>query len=346
MATQAMAISRTGLNLVKRFEGFRTHGAKLPDGRFVIGYGHVRGALGDGLMTEAEANRILTEDLAAIEGMINALALTPLSQNQFDALTSFAFSIGADAFKRSDVLRYLNAGEPIAAACAMDAWRKSAALGEAQVIDQLVRRRAAEKALFLDDETLAQAPSVFLKPQIDHAQALLSAAAIAPTPDVTAPPSVTQDSVALDDEAERLSAILELEPASAAMLARSAARQDYADVGDVLELTHALDRDTPPTPANDIGEPPTTAPAPVFGHGLDSPQGALSAFLLIAMVGLVLIGIGGWALFTQGEAGQTWFLIFGSGGVVVTAIAGYYFAKARLENGGAADAPAPTPAAA
>jgi GH24 family phage-related lysozyme (muramidase) len=341
MTTQAMATSKTGLNLIKRFEGFRTQASRLPDGRFVVGYGHVRSTPTTGVFSEADASAALSDDLAGIEKLVRETALAPVSQNQFDALVSFAFSVGADAFKRSDVLRYLNAGEPIAAACAMDAWRKSSALGDVQVIDQLVRRRAAEKALFLDDDVLAQAPSVFLKPQIDHAQALLSAAPIAPTPDVDAPSLVRAiDLDAADEEAQRLAAILESEPATAKALARSTAG-DIGDVGDVLELTQVLDPDAPPVPANDIGAAPhARAVAALPGR----PDRAFSAFITIAVLGVALIGIGAWALFTQGEAGQPWFLVFGSGGVVVAAIAGYYLAKARLEGGAEAATPAPAAA--
>ena len=67
---------------------------------------------------------------------------------------SFAFSVGAEAFGKSQVLRRVNAGDYVSAACAMDAWRKSDVGGELVIVDALVRRRAAEKALFLKDMPL------------------------------------------------------------------------------------------------------------------------------------------------------------------------------------------------
>jgi lysozyme len=74
---------------------------------------------------------------------------TPLTQNQFDALSAFVFNIGPDAFGRSAVLRRLNEGRLTEAACGMELWRRAELDGEVIVVDALVRRRAAEKALFL-----------------------------------------------------------------------------------------------------------------------------------------------------------------------------------------------------
>ena len=36
--------SEAGLKLIMTYEGFRSHAKKLPDGRWVIGYGHTKGA--------------------------------------------------------------------------------------------------------------------------------------------------------------------------------------------------------------------------------------------------------------------------------------------------------------
>jgi lysozyme len=71
-----------------------------------------------------------------------------LVQNEFDALVSFVFNIGAEAFRTSRVLVHLNAGEKLAAAEAMAAWRKAKIGGQSVVVDGLVRRRSAEKDSF------------------------------------------------------------------------------------------------------------------------------------------------------------------------------------------------------
>jgi lysozyme len=107
--------------------------------------------------------------------MVRQSALTPLNQNQFDALVSFAFNIGVSNFATCDVLRYLNQGQPIAAALAMHAWRRARVNGRVLVIDALVRRRAAEAALFLEPlGPRPAAPSSVLSPEIDYTAALLS----------------------------------------------------------------------------------------------------------------------------------------------------------------------------
>ena len=68
-----------------------------------------------------------------------------INQNQFDALVSLCFNIGAGNFRSSTLLRVLNAGNLMAAADQFLVWDKVAG----QVSDGLVRRRAAERALFV-----------------------------------------------------------------------------------------------------------------------------------------------------------------------------------------------------
>ena len=67
------------------------------------------------------------------------------------------------------MLKRLNAGAAVQAACAMELWRKADFEGERIVVDALVRRRAAEKALFLTppNGAWAPAPSPLLRPVID-----------------------------------------------------------------------------------------------------------------------------------------------------------------------------------
>ena len=65
------------------------------------------------------------------------------------------------------MLRRLNEGEPLQAACAMELWRKAEFEGERIVVDALVRRRAAEKALFLTTDAATLAPTPLLRPEVD-----------------------------------------------------------------------------------------------------------------------------------------------------------------------------------
>ncbi|HEX7945547.1 MAG TPA: lysozyme [Phenylobacterium sp.] len=162
-------VSRAALELIKRFEGYRQKAAQLPDGRWTIGYGHTLTAREGAEVSETDAEALLVYDMIAVQHAVNENTLAPIGQNQFDALCSFAFNIGLDNFRRSQVLKRLNAGAAVQAACAMELWRKADFEGERIVIDALVRRRAAEKALFLtpDDGIYIAAPSPLLRPVID-----------------------------------------------------------------------------------------------------------------------------------------------------------------------------------
>ncbi len=174
-----LEISRSGLDLIESFEGFRAKAARLNGGKYTIGFGHTM-TVRDGMVVNREqAEELLKWDIGPIQDFIRQNALTTLTQNQFDALISFAFNIGLDNFRNSDVLRHLNQGEPICAAIAMNAWRRSNINGQHIVVDALVRRRALETAMFLDTiGPRPAAPSPIILPQLDYSASLL-----APKPD-------------------------------------------------------------------------------------------------------------------------------------------------------------------
>lgn len=163
-------VSRAAVDLIKRFEGYRMKAAQLPDGRWTIGYGHTLTARGGATVSEKDAEALLLYDLISVSHAVNEQTYAPLNQNQFDALVCFAFNIGLDNFIRSGVLRRINEGSLLQAACAMEMWRKADFEGERIVIDALVRRRSAEKSLFLTppDGVYIAAPSPVLRPRVDY----------------------------------------------------------------------------------------------------------------------------------------------------------------------------------
>jgi lysozyme len=163
------SVSPAAIELIKRFEGFRRTAAQLDDGRWTIGYGHTRSARAGVTVSEADAEALLGYDLVDVQAAVNDWTFTPLAQNQFDALVSFVFNIGLEPFRHSAVLRRVNQGALLQAACAMEMWRKADFDGERIVVDALVRRRAAEKALFLTPEDgFVAAPSAVVQPKLDH----------------------------------------------------------------------------------------------------------------------------------------------------------------------------------
>ncbi len=163
-----MHISVGGLELIKSFEGFRETATRLPDGRWTIGYGHVRTAREGLTISEKDAEDLLLYDLRPVEDAIASMLYAPLMQNQFDALASLVFNISPVQFRDSDVLRNLNAGDFLAAANGFDLWRRARIHGRVMVVDALVRRRAAEKALFLEHPSgRPSAPTPAVKPEVD-----------------------------------------------------------------------------------------------------------------------------------------------------------------------------------
>ena len=166
--TRTLTISDTGLRLIKAFEGFRPDDVTLVTGVRVVGYGHRLEDDEDGMhVSRVEAEEILLEDLEPVEVLINDEVHAPLTQGQYDALCSLGFNIGLDALRHSDIVRALNNGRILDAANGFDVWRKATVNGQTYVVDALMRRRTAEKSLFLRNDPAVPAPTAMLKPQMD-----------------------------------------------------------------------------------------------------------------------------------------------------------------------------------
>jgi lysozyme len=143
-------VNEAGLKLIKKFEGLRLRAYRCPAGVWTIGYGHTKTAKRGQVITEAEADRLLREDLHVFErGVLDALGGAPTTENQFSAMVSLAFNIGLGAFRRSKVLALHKAGKTAEAARAFANWRKAGG----KVLPGLVRRRAAEAKLYLTPDS-------------------------------------------------------------------------------------------------------------------------------------------------------------------------------------------------
>lgn len=229
-------VSAAGLDLIKAHEGFRAEPIALPKGGWVVGYGHVRADEPGASVTEAEAEVLLAADAAETARLVNECLLVPVSQGQFDALVSFAMSVGGEVFAQSQVLRRVNAGEHVAAACAMDAWRKGDVEGQPEVIDALVRRRALEKALYLGDVPFNPTPAAFMRAELDFAAAVLGAPiAYAPAPVLEHARPV----LARPDPAQRLTEILKSEPETEVLLLTQVAPDAEPDAEAEIVTAHA-----------------------------------------------------------------------------------------------------------
>lgn len=131
--------------LIKSFEGFRPRAVQDEAGGWAIGYGHTASAREGATVGEQDAELLLQYDLMPVVKALNEDVSVPLNQHQFDALASFAVSVGVARFLASDVLRRLNEGHAGEAADALIGWPETAAP------DSALRRRAAERALFVAD---------------------------------------------------------------------------------------------------------------------------------------------------------------------------------------------------
>lgn len=139
-----MTPSASALSLVKSFEGFSSTAYKCPAGIWTIGYGTTKNVKEGDTVDAEEAEALLSIDLMEAADAICDYVDVPLSQNQFDALCSFVYNCGRNAFKTSTLLRLLNAGNYVGAAQQFGRWTK----GGGKELPGLVRRRKAERELF------------------------------------------------------------------------------------------------------------------------------------------------------------------------------------------------------
>jgi lysozyme len=139
-------INQRGLDLIKSFEGLSLRAYRDPVGIWTIGYGHTGPEVGPGdVITTAQAETLLRNDLTRFENGVRSLVKVPLTSNQFSALVSFAFNVGTGALTQSTLLTRLNQRDYQGAANEFSRW----VYGGGQVLPGLVRRREAEKQLFL-----------------------------------------------------------------------------------------------------------------------------------------------------------------------------------------------------
>lgn len=152
-----MRTSPAGVRLIAEFEGCSLTLYNDPAGHCTIGYGHlVHLGRCDGRLVEAPllpgitqsaATHLLALDLASFEKHVARLVKAPTTQHQFDALVSFAYNVGPGGLAVSSVLKMVNKRRYDAAAAELHNYVYG--VGIPWPLPGLVRRRAAEAALFL-----------------------------------------------------------------------------------------------------------------------------------------------------------------------------------------------------
>lgn len=144
-----MRVSQKGIDLIKKFEGIRLTAYVCPAGVLTIGYGHTGADVKPGMrITEEEAERLLWNDTESAQQTVSSFVTAKLNQNEYDALVSFTFNVGPTAFVNSTLLKLLNHGaDRKVVAGEFNRWVRA---GDDKPVPGLVRRRDAEKALFLE----------------------------------------------------------------------------------------------------------------------------------------------------------------------------------------------------
>ena len=104
-----MVTGTNGIALIKKEEGLRLRSYQDVVGVWTIGYGTTHGIKKDMVISEATAEAYLRRDLHQFEVEVERLVTADVSQNQFDALMSFTYNLGAGALGKSGLLKKVNA---------------------------------------------------------------------------------------------------------------------------------------------------------------------------------------------------------------------------------------------
>jgi lysozyme len=144
-----MQINEAGLALLKQFEGCKLKAYPDPGTGgepFTVGYGHTGPGVVPGLViTQERADALLSKDLMKFESGVEEMLQIEPTEGQFSALVCFAYNCGLTNLKNSTLLRMVNDEDFEGAAKQFNRWSRA----NGRTLPGLVRRRAAEAALFL-----------------------------------------------------------------------------------------------------------------------------------------------------------------------------------------------------
>lgn len=141
-----MKLSGPGAEVLCLREGVRLKAYKDTKGIWTIGVGDtdmnndgILDVKPDSHITREQALANFAKDVTWAEDAVNQYVKVPLTVNQFDALVSFVFNVGVPQFKRSTLVKKLNAGDYEGASTQFDRW---------VIPIEITSRRMSEKAQF------------------------------------------------------------------------------------------------------------------------------------------------------------------------------------------------------
>jgi lysozyme len=146
-----MKLDLNGYNLIKTFEGLSLKPYKCEAGISTIGFGNtfytngIKVKMSDAAITQEKANEMLKVIADSFALKVSKIVPNNLTQNQFNALVSFAFNLGVQALTNSTLLRLVKIN-PNDANIAKQFLRWNIAGGK--VVDGLTKRRIKESALY------------------------------------------------------------------------------------------------------------------------------------------------------------------------------------------------------
>jgi len=143
-------------------EGFKEKPYQCQAGHWTNGFGHRLGVTADSApVTIDQAISNLKDDLNSLSKWIARNILVKLTQNEFNALSSFIFNEGEGNVRGSELMGRLNAGDKVGASKQFTRWiyytdpetkQKVVSIG-------LLERRQKEQTLFLTDINAAKNPT-------------------------------------------------------------------------------------------------------------------------------------------------------------------------------------------
>ena len=141
-------INEAGQLLIERFEGLVLTPNLDQAGNWQIGFGHKLPNGPCASITPQQAAETLSNDLLTPEATVQRNVIVPLNDNQFSALVCFVFNVGSGNFLASTLLKNLNAGWYSQVPAQLSRWNKITVDGVEKISNGLIRRRAAEGALW------------------------------------------------------------------------------------------------------------------------------------------------------------------------------------------------------
>ncbi len=98
--------------------------------------------------TDEECVALTVKQLQQFIRVIDSVVLVPINDEMRTALISLVYNIGEDAFRRSTLLKKLNAGDYVGAANQFTVWVYGGAGPKKVVIQGLLNRRLREQSMF------------------------------------------------------------------------------------------------------------------------------------------------------------------------------------------------------